>query len=138
MSNQLQINMGLRSTREIIPVNPQLVANCKHYVDAVFLCMSLSTNGWSQAEWAKQLGYKSAGSFSEILNRFKGDTENKRPKFFDNEKQGLIQRLAGNSAIQQWTEMELFGQLNCQRSPSMEKEMLERRIREIEQLEATA
>jgi hypothetical protein len=97
-------------TKPITDAPPEYIAMCNDVVDAVNLCMNLSTVRYTRGAWALYLGM-AEGSLSLILN--KGGSS-KRKRFINPDLFGQIQERAGNRAISQYFDMESRGLLNRQ------------------------
>jgi len=131
-NEQKELALGFREIRPLIATQGHLVASCNDFIDSVNLCMNQSIVKRTRETWAELLGM-SQGTLSLILN--KGGSE-KRRRNFPPELINVVQRLSGNTAINQWLDMELKGELNSQQSSESRKEKLLAELAEIEKQQA--
>ncbi len=132
MSKQLAMNYGpMEATPLPVELPEHLISLCKTYRDAVKLCMNHSIVPYTQGQWAEYMGMNE-GSLSLILNyREKGRKRNLDPDLFD-----LIQRKAGNSAIDQFFTLQRKGGLRSQQTTANRKQELLAELAELENREA--
>lgn len=99
------------------------VAMCSTIFEAYRLCMRRSIVWRSQETWAELLGM-TKGAFNQVLNGGSSDRKRHMP---DSVRRNL-QKLAGNKAINQWEDLELSGELHCQRSIEEQEAQIKERL----------
>lgn len=104
----------------------QHVAMCDTEQAAARLCVNQARVYRSQENLA-DLMEMSVGAFNTILN---SDRTN-RVRYFGRKREKILQRLCGNSAIDQWAELFEKGMLNCQKSKADREAELLRALAEI-------
>lgn len=130
MSKQIQRELALLGdvTQKLRELDSRLVAQCDTEQRAFHLCIHESTVYRSQEAIARHLGMNKAN-----LNCALNADLNTRPKYLSRVRQIELQRLCGNTAIDQWAGLYLKGLLNCQRDKADRKAAL---LEELALLEA--
>lgn len=114
-------------TERLRAVDDKLVALCDTEQRAFHLCVDLARPRKSQAELAEALGMSEA-DFNCCLN---ADINN-RPKYLSRTRQIALQRVCGNTAIDQWADLYSRGMLVCQRDRAQEIAELRERLEKLE------
>jgi hypothetical protein len=125
MQQQLRIMGAVSGEVKNLPWRD--VAMCRSECDAIKMCMKMARVRMSDESWAdaiglvhKTTGKPDASAFSRMIN---ADTNNK-PRFLSFSQYKLIQKVAGNRAIEQWYELWESGELDCQKMDDEEAALL--------------
>ena len=111
----------------------QDVARCSTFEEAVHLCIRRSIVWRTQDTWAELLGV-SKSYFNQVINGGSPD----KPRHMGHPLRSKLQRLAGNTAITQWEDLELKGQLICQINANSREAQLRAELAEIERMKQSA
>lgn len=119
---QMEIAMLHPLTGELRKVPEGEVAMCETPQDAYRLCRKYSRVRRTDVVMAHLLlGHENSGHFSQLMNC----DHNDRLRHMCPKLANKLQILCENTAIEQWTHMELRGQLFCQRAEALsEKESM--------------
>lgn len=126
MQQELRIMGAVTGEVKNLPWNE--VAMCRTECDAMKLCMRQARVRMSDECWAESIGLVTSkgavdkSAFSRVIN---ADTNNK-PRHLKFSQYKLLQKIAGNRAIEQWYELWESGQLNCQKVDDEEARLLAR------------
>lgn len=137
MSEQQQFPFFGVMPSTIVDLDPIVVAGCRHWAQALRLCIDKARVRRTDRQWARALNI-SPGTWNTLKNADHHEKEGRRTRHLNPDLIAPIQALAQNRAISQYLDMRAHGQLFCQRtlSPEEELERLKARVAELEKIAA--
>ena len=124
---QQELAMLGEVTQQLRAVDDRLVAMCDTEQRAFHLCVERANPRRSQAQIAEMMGMNKAD-----LNCCLNADINDRPKYLSRTRQIALQRICGNTAIDQWADLYSRGMLVCQRTRGDEIAELRQRLAVLE------